>query len=303
LSNSTNYSIDRDTLIRMAFETFGAATEGEPIQPEMIKVAARWLNLQLKNYTTLGFKMWKRERKTISLTASQNMYTIGQKARGASTLTTSGKLVDSSGRFVNDVSVGDTVLNTTDSTSTTVTAIDSVNILSLAADIFTLGQGYEITDSDVSLGRPDRILECDRHNTSNISVSMTPLSLEEYENLPNKTQEGIPIQYFYDPVLTSGNFYVWLTPDTAAAAEYTIEIIAATQVHDMDTSTDEFDFPQEWLLPIAINLGYQLEIIYGGMSASSQQVKRFEAKSMLDDVANYDQDTTSVFISPDLRSH
>ncbi len=303
MSNSTNYSIDRDTLIRMGFETFGAATEGEPIQPEMIKVAARWLNLQLKNYTTLGFKMWKRERESITLTEGKNSYTIGQKARGTTTATVSNKLEDSGAGFVGNVSVGDTIFNKATSISTTITVIDSNTILSVADDIFTLGDDYEITDADISLARPDRILECNRKNSDNIEVTMIPLSLQEYNNLPNKSQLGTPIQYFYDPLITNGKLYLWLMPDATAAAEYTIEIVAATQTHDMDNSTDLFDFPQEWLLPIAINLGYQLEQIYGGMSVSSIQVKGAKAQSMLDDVADYDQDTTSVFIQPDFRSH
>ena len=303
-SNSTNYSIDRDTLIRMGFETFGAATEGEDLQPEMITVAARWLNLQLKNYTTLGFHLWKRERQSITLVAAQNTYSIGQKARGTTTSTTASKLIDSSGRFVNDVSVGDTVLNTTDSTSTTVSAIDSTTQLSVASDIFVSGENYEITSADVSLARPDRILECDRKDSSGNTTTVNALALQEYDNLPNPTQTGVPVSYFYDPILTNGNLYLWLTPGTTEAAEYTIEIIAATQVHDMDSSTDRFDFPQEWLLPIVVNLGYRLERIYGNMTASDRQQTRLEAQTLLDDVANYDQDDTSIFIAPDTeRSH
>jgi len=132
---------------------------------------------------------------------------------------------------------------------------------------------------------------------------MIPLSLEEYENLPNKAQTGTPVQYFYDPLLTNGEIEIrlWLTPDATSATEFTIEVVAATQVHDMDNSTDSFDFPQEWLLPIAINLGYQLETIYGGMSASSRQVRRAEAKALIDDVADYDQDVNSVFFSPETQ--
>lgn len=300
-SNSTNYSIDRDTLIRMAFEKIGAATEGEPIQPEMNTVAARWLNLQLKNHAILGFRMWKRERKNITLIADQNSYTIGQKARGTTTATTASKLVDSSGRFVNDVAVGDTVLNTTDNTSTTVSAIDSTTTLSIASDIFTTGESYEITIADVSLARPERILECNRKDSSNNTITVTPLSLEEYENLPDKTQTGIPVNYFYDPLLNNGRLYLWLTPGTSEAADYSIDIVVATQVHDMDRSTDLFDFPQEWLLPIVLNLAFELSDIYGDISVSKRDRLESRAVRKLDDVANYDQDTTSVYLQPDLR--
>jgi hypothetical protein len=54
--------------------------------------------------------------------------------------------VDSTADFVTDgVKVGDAVINTTDRTSTTVTAIDDLNTLSLNADIMVSGEDYVIT--------------------------------------------------------------------------------------------------------------------------------------------------------------
>jgi hypothetical protein len=59
--------------------------------------------------------------------------------------TTASKLVDSGADFVTDkVSIGDVIYNTTDLTQTTVTAIDDLNTLSVADDIFVSGEGYKI---------------------------------------------------------------------------------------------------------------------------------------------------------------
>ena len=59
--------------------------------------------------------------------------------------TTASKLVDSGADFVTDlVQVGDEVYNTTDNTKTTVTAVDDLNTLSVAADIFVSGEDYVI---------------------------------------------------------------------------------------------------------------------------------------------------------------
>jgi hypothetical protein len=283
-SNSVNFSIDRDTLIRAAYETIGVGVDGEDLQTEEITTAARRLNTKIKHWAVHGFKLWKRERQSITLVASQNSYTIGQKAAGTTTATTANKLEDSGGRFVNDVSVGDTVLNTTDSTSTTVTVIDSTTVLSLAADIFTSGENYEITTADVSLPRPDRILECDRVDSNNNTVTMTPLSLQEYENLPNKTEEGTPIH-------------------AQAASDYTISIVAQTQIHDMDISTDEFDFPQEWYEPLILSLGYELGRIMGGLRLGEMQMLKADAKEALDDAIDYMHDGESVYFQPNLQGY
>ena len=58
------------------------------------------------------------------------------------------KLIDSNQTFTKTVSVGDTVNNTTDSTSTTISAIDSNTQLSLKNDIFTSGEAYTIADTN-----------------------------------------------------------------------------------------------------------------------------------------------------------
>lgn len=65
---------------------------------------------------------------------------------GTTTATTSNKLVDSSATFTNqdDIIPGMYVQNTTDNTSTYITAIDSATTLSVNDDIFASGEGYEI---------------------------------------------------------------------------------------------------------------------------------------------------------------
>jgi hypothetical protein len=274
--------------------------EGEDLDPSEIKFAARRLNSMIKNWVVHGFRLWKRQRKTITLVAGQSSYTIGQEASGTTTSTTANKLVDLDADFITDATVGDKVLNTSDSTDTTISAIDSKTHLSVASDIFTSGESYTITTADESLPRPDRILECNRIYDGN-EVTMTAMSLQEYNNLPNKSQTGTPINYFYDPVLNNGRLYFWLTPGTSEAAGFTVEIVAVTQVNDLDNSTDTFDFPQEWYEPLIINLAYKLSGAYGGLSATAKRDLKKDAKDLLDDVVDYDQDSTSVYIQPEVR--
>ena len=68
------------------------------------------------------------------------------KDSGTADGTTTNKLVDSSQNFLTTVKVGMTVYNTTDSTFTNVTAVDSDTQLTLANDIMVSGKSYEIQD-------------------------------------------------------------------------------------------------------------------------------------------------------------
>lgn len=64
----------------------------------------------------------------------------------AATATTANKLVDSAGAFTTTypVAIGDIIINTTDNTTATVTAIDSATTLSISANIMADTETYEI---------------------------------------------------------------------------------------------------------------------------------------------------------------
>ena len=62
------------------------------------------------------------------------------------TATTANKLTDSAGLFTttNLVHIGDVIINTTDNTTATVTAVDSATALSISADIMANTETYKI---------------------------------------------------------------------------------------------------------------------------------------------------------------
>ena len=249
-SNSSTFTLNRDELIRDAFEKVGVAVSGEPLAPDDINKAVPTLNMMLKALQQYGIQIWKRKTVTITFVASQASYTLGQKAAGTATTDTASKLVDSGAKFSSDakVVVGDTAKNLDDSTSGAVTAVDSDTSLSFATDLFPDGdEAYEITSGDVSTPRPLHILEANRKDSDGNTTTMNPLTRNEYENLPNKTQTGTPIQYHYNPELDNGRLFVWLVPDAQAVTDFTMEIVTRATVEDMDSATDDFDFPSECL--------------------------------------------------------
>lgn len=230
-SGSTNFSVNRDELIRSAFEKIGMALEGEALEAEDINVASRHLNMQIKAMQAHGLQIWKRKSQSITLVANQASYTLGP-------------------------------------------------------------------SGNVSMVRPLRILSCDRKNSSNTTTSLNKLSLSDYEDLPNKEQTGLPVNYFYDPTLTNGTLKVWLVPGTAEAAEYTLEVVYSAPIEDMDSSTDDFDFPQEWYEAIMLGLAYRLSSLYG-LELNERQILRQDAREALDLALSFDIEYTSIYFQPD----
>lgn len=75
---------------------------------------------------------------------------------GTASATTANKLVEAGQNFVTTVAIGDVIVNTTDNTTATVTAIDSNTTLSISADIMANLETYVIYSATVKV---DQIIQ------------------------------------------------------------------------------------------------------------------------------------------------
>ena len=151
--------------------------------------------------------------------------------------------------------------------------------------------------------KPMRILECNRKDSSGTTTKMTRLSQNEYENLPNKNSEGVPTNYYFTPNITDATISFWVVPDTTSASEYTIEFVYHAPLDDLDTGTDNFDFPSEWEESIVLNLATRLSRKYGGLNALEKSDLKQAAKDALDLALSYDVEDGSIFFVPDLQGY
>lgn len=300
-SNSSNYALNGTELLTSAFELIGVASAGEPLAPEDSATGFVVFNIMLKALQR-KLNIWKRKTASITLVKSQVKYTIGQKSAGSATSLSAGNLVDSGANFNTDnIVVGDTVKNITAGTSTTVSIVTSTTALAMTADIFTVGsEDYEITSADVSAPRPLKILECNRKGTIGDEIRMNIMTRNEYENLPNKSSPGPPINFHYDPTLNNGSLYIWQAPDTAAVSDWTIELVYQATIEDVDSGTNDIDCPPENIEALIINLAYRLSGRFGGLTASEKKIMRRDAKDALDLAEGYDQETGSILFQPEV---
>lgn len=302
-SNSSNFTLNAVELLTSAFEMIGVAKAGEPLDDEDAQPGYVTLNVMLKAMQK-KLNIWKRKTFTITLVAGQYLYTIGQKSKGTTTSTSANNLVDTAANFNRDnIQVGDTVFNTTDGTSTTVSGVTSITQLALATDIFTSGESYELTNADVSAPRPQIIVDCNRKNSTGNEVKMNPLTRRGYEDLPNKTSPGPPISFHYDPSLTNGTMYIWQAPDAAAVAEWSVEVVSQQPIEDIDAATDEFDVPAENYEALIIGLAYRLSWRFGGLTASERRDLKADAKDAMELAEGYEQNQDGdVQIYPEIES-
>ncbi len=77
LSNSTNYTTNRDQLITRALRICSEVGTGDPVSPDRLAECALVLNDIFKEWEALGMQLWKRATIPVPLVASTGSYTIG----------------------------------------------------------------------------------------------------------------------------------------------------------------------------------------------------------------------------------
>ena len=148
--------------------------------------------------------------------------------------------------------------------------------------------------------RPLRILEAFyRDGTNDTQVEI--ISREEYWQLGDKSTTGIPTEIYYDPQLTLGVLYVYNPADTNSAGN-TLHLIYQRPFEDLDSLTNDFDFPVEWTMVIEYMLAVDLALRNGVRQSRIAQLDA-KANEYFHQVLNWDIEMTSLQIVPDTEGH
>lgn len=284
-SGSSNYLVTRDKISTMALNLLNVIGPDETITGQDMNFANDILNMMIKDWQADGLHLWAKERGVLFLTAGTAKYTLGNASSDA-------RVTKDSDAVVTTLSAaeasGQTVISVTSSTGmaasdnvgivldddtihwTTISTVDSaVQITIAVATTGAAASGNNVYTYTSKIYKPLRILDCYRlrsPGTSQHEQSLTVLNQQEYSIIANKKQEGPPSQVYYQPNLTNGDLFVWPVPTTVD--EY-ITFTYERTLEDLDSSTDDPDFPQEWQLCLVYNLAELLGPAYGLASTSN----------------------------------
>ena len=117
---------------------------------------------------------------------------------------------------------------------------------------FTVTQG----DSDVSLGTDviDILSTVVRRN--NTDYALDRVSRDEFLNIPNKTTQGRPTQFFLDRQITP-NLKIWPAPENSTDV---IVYDVLTRIQDADTQVNTMEVPFRFYPCLAAGLAYYIAI-------------------------------------------
>ncbi len=307
-SNSYNFTLNRNQIIREALEDAQLLGEEQVIENAMQQKAERKLNIMLKAWQSQGIHLWTTQEGTIFLEEDTKRYSLGS----------SGDHATDNANFTTlsaDEALGQTVLSTTDTSDisvndvigivlddntihwSTVSSKTSTTVTIALALVSAASSGNRVYSYTNNLStRPLKIIKAWVRDLNNTDIMCEVVSREEYQSLPNKdTSSNRVIDVYYDPGRESlGTLYVW---PPANDVNMTLHIDYRRSIQDVDNSTDTLDLPVEGLE--AIIAGLACAMCHKG-SAQYPGLER-DAGIKLQKFLDADHESTPLYIIPAIR--
>lgn len=311
VSGSTNFSVTRDDIINEALEMLGVLGEGELANTNQLTSASRTLNMMTKAWQADGLNLFAVERMYLFTEKLQEEYSLSATTTdhvttdftettvavaaiaGASTIT----VTDATGILDGD-QIG--IASGTDVQWTTVNGTPAANVITLTDTLTVAVDVNAIVYAFTTVAdRPMKVMEAYIHlASSNTDIPIGKISRRYYNQLSVKDNVGIINQFYYDPQVSAGQLFVW--PTTDDEKNYIVMFVQRT-LDDLDAGTDNPDFPQEWYLPLTLNLAVLLATKYG-LPATEYREIASQAQAYYEMARGFDEELyTSVYMTPDQR--
>lgn len=310
-SGSVDFSVNRNEIIEAALRAARILGKDQTPDASHITTGAQALNMIVKQWQgkadfAPGLKVWSRKTAYLFLQSGEHQYDIGPSgdhwtgtystttssaAKSASATSLSltsaiGANADNVGIELTDGSIGWTTISSGGGTTTLTLPANSLGAASSGARVFTY---------TTKARRPLEILTAVLRDTSSQDVPLYPMSLEAFESITDKTSDGTPQMYVYEPMLTNGRISFDREPDDVTKV---VRIVFLGALEDFDAATDTPDYPQEWYRALKFQLAMDLWSEYkDGDPPSLLKLQRDESLSI---AQNTTPETSDLYFQPGL---
>lgn len=123
-----------------------------------------------------------------------------------------------------------------------------------------------------------------RRESTDYEIPINFESREDYFNLPNKNQQGLPIQAYYSRQEPQGIMYLWTTPNNATSV---INFSYERETQIITDDADNFDIPSYWFQAVVFNIAERLTYKFSTSMERRQEIKT-DAMRYLDEALAFD---------------
>ena len=135
-------------------------------------------------------------------------------------------------------------------------------------------------------------------NTPN-EIPMARLNRDDYVNLPNKTFEGRPLQFWCDRQLNNPVLYLWPVP-SAQFVTAQVVVWVKRYIMDVGTMTQEIEVPQRWYDSIVYVLAARLAEETPTVDPQMIAILDQKAQRALLESENEERDDSPIYLTPNI---
>ena len=303
-TTSGSYVFDKnlgiDEIIEDAYERIGM----QGVSGYQLKTAKRSLNILFSEWGNRGLQFWEVKNQNVALVDGQAVYTFYRSpsdgtSSGISTTLSAG--INASVATIGVASV--TGMPTTGGIITigteqiTYTGISSLNLTGCTRGVNGSTAATHSTSDAVlqfPIGMTD-IQEADyRVKSTSVDTPMTKISRSQYQGFSNKTDKGLPTQYWVQRFVDKVTMTLYLTPGAAQDGNY-INFYYTKRIDDVGAYTNATDVPYRFVPCMISGLAYYLAVKYAPQRV--QELKLLYEDELLR-AEDEDGSSNSTYISP-----
>lgn len=144
---------------------------------------------------------------------------------------------------------------------------------------------------------PLRVIQALYTPSGGNNTPMNVYNRYDFNDLPQTNASGTPVNLYYQPLRTTGTIKLWPSP---ADSTTEITIHYESPFEDMNSATDDFDFPSYWITALIYNLAWLLSPEYG-IPPNDRTMLAQEAKYWTDEALSIGTEEGSLFLAPNME--
>ena len=305
MANTTSgaYTFDKnlsiDEIIEDAYERIGMqGTSGY-----QLKTAKRSLNILFSEWGNRGLQFWEVKNQNVTLVDGQSVYTFFRSpadgtSDGINTTLSAG--INATAVTIGVASVtgfATSGIITIGTEQISYTGITSLNLTGCTRGINGSTAATHST-SDAVLQFPNGVTDIQeadyRIKSTSVDTPMTKISRSQYQGFSNKTDKGLPTQYWVQRFIDKVTMTLYLTPGAAQDGNY-INFYYTKRIDDVGAYTNATDVPYRFIPCMCAGLAFYLAVKYAPQRV--QELKMLYEDELLR-AESEDGSSTSTYIAP-----
>lgn len=302
VSSSVDFNQTVTELLKASLWDTGALGLNQTPGAALMQMAMGTANRMLKAWHGEGLYLWKNKEIALFMGYEEYSFDIGPSGDHATASYVKTEIATASASGGGTVTVDDDEGMTTgdyigieldDGTLqwTTINGAPVTNVVTLT-DVLTDSCAVDnhVYTYTTKANRPLEIIEARLHRASGYETNLLIQARSDYMLLSSKTNSGTPNQIYFDPQRTDANIRVW--PANGDVQDWIIMTVK-DPIMDLDSVSNDFDFPVEWYEAIEFNTAIRL-CPKLGRTASQELIAL--ANLSKENARDFDSEQTSTFI-------